>query len=171
MMKVWVLRLGHRVERDKRVTMHVFLTARAFGASGVVYCGQRDVELERRIEGVVGRWGGVFEVRFEGDWRGVVEGWRGVVCHLTMYGVNVDNCLSEVAGDGDVLVVVGSQKVPRGVFECVDFNVAVGGQPHSEVAALAVFLDRLFEGKELKRKFEGAKLEVVPKERGKEVKG
>ncbi|MEM2376537.1 MAG: tRNA (cytidine(56)-2'-O)-methyltransferase, partial [Sulfolobales archaeon] len=35
-MKVFVLRLGHRPLRDKRVTTHVALTARAFGANGFV---------------------------------------------------------------------------------------------------------------------------------------
>jgi tRNA (cytidine56-2'-O)-methyltransferase len=50
----------------------------------------------------------------------------------------------------------------------VDYNVAVGGQPHSEVAALAVFLDRLSGGEALKRDF-GGRLRVVPCERGKNV--
>ncbi|MCG7848715.1 MAG: tRNA (cytidine(56)-2'-O)-methyltransferase, partial [ANME-2 cluster archaeon] len=33
-MNIVVLRLGHRPERDQRVTTHVGLTARALGASG-----------------------------------------------------------------------------------------------------------------------------------------
>jgi tRNA (cytidine56-2'-O)-methyltransferase len=44
----------------------------------------------------------------------------------------------------------------------------VGNQPHSEVAALAVFLDRLFLGRELEGKFEGG-LKIVPQARGKQV--
>jgi len=50
----------------------------------------------------------------------------------------------------------------------VDFNVAVGNQPHSEVAALAVFLDRLTEGEGLRAQFDG-RLKVLPCERGKRV--
>ncbi|MCC6052717.1 MAG: tRNA (cytidine(56)-2'-O)-methyltransferase, partial [Desulfurococcaceae archaeon] len=36
MRKIYVLRYGHRPERDKRVTTHVALVARAFGASGFI---------------------------------------------------------------------------------------------------------------------------------------
>jgi tRNA (cytidine56-2'-O)-methyltransferase len=35
MRRITVLRLSHRVGRDERVTTHVGLTARAFGASGI----------------------------------------------------------------------------------------------------------------------------------------
>ncbi|HEX69064.1 MAG TPA: tRNA (cytidine(56)-2'-O)-methyltransferase, partial [Candidatus Bathyarchaeota archaeon] len=49
------------------------------------------------------------------------------------------------------------------------FNVAIGNQPHSECSSLAVFLDRLFEGKELEKEFENAKLKIIPQARGKKV--
>jgi len=169
--RICVLRLGHRLVRDERVTMHVFLTARAFSASGVIYSGEKDGDLEKRIRNVVARWGGSFEVNYERNWKKAIEKWKekGVVCHLTMYGINIDDCLDKIPKDKDLLVVVGSQKVLRPVFQLADFNIAIGNQPHSEVAALAVFLDRLTEGKGLKREFEGAKIKVVPQERGKKV--
>jgi len=50
-----------------------------------------------------------------------------------------------------------------------DFNVAVGNQPHSEISSLAIFLDRLYEGKELGMKFNQAKFNIVPQKRGKKV--
>jgi predicted SpoU family rRNA methylase len=34
---------------------------------------------------------------------------------------------------------------------------------------LAVFLDRYFEGKELSRKFKGAKVKIIPEKRGKKL--
>jgi predicted SpoU family rRNA methylase len=34
---VVILRIGHRPERDQRVTTHVGLTARALGAQGMVW--------------------------------------------------------------------------------------------------------------------------------------
>ena len=46
--------------------------------------------------------------------------------------------------------------------------MAVGNQPHSEVAALAVFLDRLFMGRELEEDYAGG-LKIVPSARGKQV--
>lgn len=169
--KVHVLRLGHRVERDKRVTTHIFLTARALSASEVIYSGQRDPDLEKRIQAVVERWGGPFKVSYEKNWKRVIENWkkRGIACHLTMYGININDCLDKIPKDKDVLVIVGSQKVPKDVFQMANFNIAIGNQPHSETAALALFLDRLFRGKGLKRKYKRAKIKVVPQERGKKV--
>jgi tRNA (cytidine56-2'-O)-methyltransferase len=45
----------------------------------------------------------------------------------------------------------------------------VTNQPHSEVAGLAVFLDRLFEGRELDREWEHAEKTVRPMATGKRV--
>jgi len=169
---VYVLRLGHRIKRDARITTHVALTARAFGADGVIYAGDRDAMLEKKVEDVVERWGGPFSIRYEADWRKFLREWRsrGVIVHLTMYGIPVDDCISEIPRDSDILVVVGSAKVPREVYELAHFNVAIGNQPHSEVAALAVFLDRLFGGEELKKRFLNAKMQIIPSKRGKEVR-
>jgi len=169
--EVYVLRLGHRRERDKRVTMHVFLTARALSASGVIYSGDKDEELEKRIQAVVDSWGGPFKVKYEENWKKIIEEWKkkGTVCHLTMYGINIDDCLHRVPRDRDLLVIVGSQKVQREIFQLADFNIAIGNQPHSEVAALALFLDKLFEGKAIKEDFKDAGIRVVPQERGKKV--
>jgi tRNA (cytidine56-2'-O)-methyltransferase len=48
--------------------------------------------------------------------------------------------------------------------------VAVGNQPHSEVAALAILLDRLGHGKALDQlEFPGGKIKVIPCARGKNV--
>jgi tRNA (cytidine56-2'-O)-methyltransferase len=93
---------------------------------------------------------------------------------LTAYGENIgaSSVLERIRACGkDVLVVVGSQKVPGEFFsESVsDFNVAVGNQPHSECASLAVFLDRFFEGKALKRSLRNARTRIVPQERGKKI--
>jgi len=45
----------------------------------------------------------------------------------------------------------------------------VTNQPHSEVAGLAVFLDRLFEGDELEREWTDADRRVLPEATGKTV--
>jgi tRNA (cytidine56-2'-O)-methyltransferase len=126
---------------------------------------------------VVENWGGSFDFEMEKPWKQVVRGWRdegGLVVHLTVYGENIET--SDVMKrigvmDKDVLVIVGSQKVPKDFFspEVSDFNVAVGNQPHSEVSSLAVFLDRFYEGEGLGTEFDRAKLKVVPREHGKKV--
>jgi len=120
-----VLRIGHRPFRDKRITTHVALVARAFGADKIFI-------------------------------------------DTTMYGLLLDDVIPEVRKHKDVLVVVGSEKVPAELFEMVDYNVAVGNQPHSEVAAVALFLDRYFEGKWLKKRFNG-KIRIFPSKSGKKV--
>jgi tRNA (cytidine56-2'-O)-methyltransferase len=102
------------------------------------------------------------------DWK--AEG--GLIVHLTAYGENVQtsDVLQRIRDSKkDLLVIVGSQKVPKEFFSerVSDFNVAVGNQPHSECAALAIFLDRFFEGKELTKKFRGAKIRIIPQKRGK----
>jgi len=171
--RVYVLRLGHRVGRDKRVSTHVGLVARAFGASGIIYSGDEDRDLIESIADVVRRWGGDgFEVSYNPSWRRVIEDWRamgGCVVHLTMYGIPVDEAMEAIRGCRDILVVVGSEKVPRDVYELSDYNVSIGSQPHSEVAALAVFLDRLFKGEELRLTYTDAKIIVIPSPRGKNV--
>ncbi|MEM3093651.1 MAG: tRNA (cytidine(56)-2'-O)-methyltransferase, partial [Candidatus Caldarchaeum sp.] len=68
-----------------------------------------------------------------------------------------------------LLVVVGGEKVEGGVFRLADFNVAITSQPHSEAAALAVFLDWLQEGRELERVYDDARILVEPSERGKKI--
>jgi tRNA (cytidine56-2'-O)-methyltransferase len=169
--EIRVLRLGHRIERDKRATMHIFLTARALSGLGVIYSGQKDAYLEKRIRDVVNQWGGPFEVKYERNWKKMLQNWKekGIICHLTMYGININEFLDQIPQDKPVLVIVGSQKVHKDVYQLADYNIAIGNQPHSEVAALAIFLDRLHKGKGLKNKFEKSKMRIVPQERGKEV--
>jgi len=166
---IYVLRLGHRKDRDKRITTHVALVARAFGADGIILSGERDESVIKSVKDVVARWGGPFDVVYRKDWRNVLREWSDkTIVHLTMYGVPVDDVIGKIRGK-DVLVVVGAEKVPREVYEMAHYNVAIGNQPHSEVAALALFLDRYFEGKELYKEFEDWHIKVVPQVRGKKV--
>jgi tRNA (cytidine56-2'-O)-methyltransferase len=166
MQEIWVLRLGHRPQRDKRVTTHVALTARALGARGVVV-STKDPDLEENIRDVVSRFGGEFEVRTGVGWRAFLRDFRGQIVHLTMYGIHIDDALSRI-GQGRVCVVVGAEKVPAEVYQMADVNLAVGNQPHSEVAALGILLDRITEGEGLRRDF-GGRMRILPMDGGKRV--
>ncbi len=172
--KIVVLRWGHR-DRDKRLTSHVALTARALGASGFILTDVSDKKVKATVEKVAEQWGGSFHFEMGKSWRQVVKEWRaknGVVVHLTAYGENIQtsDVLRRIKNAGkDLLVIVGSRKVPSEFFSVSDFNVAVGGQPHSECSSLAVFLDRFFEGRELSKEFEGAKIKIIPQINGKRV--
>jgi tRNA (cytidine56-2'-O)-methyltransferase len=161
-----VLRLGHRPTRDQRVTTHVALTARALGADEV-WVSTEDEGLEKTIESVVGRFGGKFRIKTGVDWRKAMKAWKGEIVHLTMYGESLSKALPTIRSM-KLMIVVGAEKVPREVYDLADRNVSVGNQPHSEVAALAIFLDRYSGGKKLERKFGGG-MTIVPNPRGKTV--
>jgi tRNA (cytidine56-2'-O)-methyltransferase len=166
-----VLRLGHRPGRDERMTSHVGLTARALGADRVVFAGSAD-DSRRTVEGVTERFGGPFRAEMSDSYRPLLREFEGPVVHLTMYGLpiqEVENEIRETHRTEPLLVVVGAEKVSFDVYEAADFNVAVTNQPHSEVASLAVFLDRIFQGTELDREWMDAERTVVPRERGKRV--
>jgi tRNA (cytidine56-2'-O)-methyltransferase len=175
--RVVVLRWGHRPQRDVRLTSHVALSARALGAAGFVLSEVADEKIKETIEKVCTAWGGDFTFEMGTKWRTTVRNWHadgGIVVHLTAYGENIQtsDVLARIsATEKPVLVVVGSQKVPREFYspEYSDFNVAVGNQPHSECAALAIFLDRFFMGESLGKPFEHAKLHIIPQEHGKKI--
>jgi tRNA (cytidine56-2'-O)-methyltransferase len=137
-----------------------------------------DVHIQETVTKIMGTWGGSFQFEMGTPWKKAIQRWRsqrGVVVHLTAYGENIQtsDVLERIkAQNRDVMLLVGSQKVPGEFYsnEVSDFNVAVGNQPHSECSALAIFLDRYFGGVELAQAFDKARIEIVPNQRGKEVK-
>ncbi len=165
---ITVLRIGHRPQRDKRITTHVALVARAFGADRIIIT-TKDEKIERSVRDIVERFGGNFEILSGIPLKRALKDFKGTIVHLTMYGLPVDEIIPKIPKVKDLMIIVGAEKVPREIYELADFNVAVGNQPHSEVAALAIFLDRFLGGKELRREFENAKMKVIPQERGKKV--
>ncbi len=160
-----VLRLGHRRKRDARVSTHCGLVARAFGADGIIFSGEKDEALLESIRKVNEKWGNGFKASYEKNWRKVIKEFDGKVVHLTMYGVDFREKIKELKKEKNILVVIGAEKVPAEVYELADFNLSVTNQPHSEIAALAVFLENLTG---LKKKFSG-KLEIIPSPKGKKV--
>jgi tRNA (cytidine56-2'-O)-methyltransferase len=174
---VVVLRWGHRPYRDIRLTTHTALTARALGASGFILADTEDKKIKENITKVVKNWGAPFFFEMGTPWRKAVEEWkqkRGIVVHLSAYGENIEtsDVLQRIKlSKKDILVIIGSQKVPEEFFsqKISDFNVAIGNQPHSECASLAVFLDRFFQGKELTKSFDKAKTLIIPQKRGKKI--
>ena len=173
-LEVTVLRLGHRLVRDERISTHIGLVSRAFGARSLVLTGADDHTVDS-IKRIGERWGGAFGVSYVSSWRELIKHWQGIVVHLTMYGEDLDVALKKIhkdlqsKGNNTLLLVVGAEKVPREIYSLAHYNVAIGNQPHSEVAALAVFLDRLFMGEELYNPFEKAKLRIKPSARAKKV--
>jgi len=166
-----VLRLGYRKGRDPRITTHLALVSRAFGASGFLLSGDTDDELFENLDSVSNRFGGSLDT---GHVKGmshlkqhVANG--GVAIHLTMYGQPYREAIPTIRRDKPLMVVVGGAKVPGDVYKLCQHNVAVGNQPHSEVAALALFLEAWFGDSGSEKKFENARLVIEGTNSGKIV--
>lgn len=165
--RVEVLRIGHRPGRDPRLTTHLALTARALGASAF-HLHPPDPDVARQIEDVNRRFGGAFRIEGVREWRSFMKSWPGTSVHLTMYGEDLDDILPRAKLTPPVLLVTGGAKVPSELYQLAGYNVAVTHQPHSEVAALALTLDRLL-GVPRGPAPEGAQIEILPSPRGKRV--
>jgi len=158
-----VLRLSHRAGRDPRISTHVALVARAFLADKIYYSGDKDDSFEKSVVDVVKNFGGNFEIEYVKNILKLIrekkeKNWK--IVHLTMYGEKIKKI------KGNVLVVVGGEKVQMEVYHEADYNFSVTNQPHSEVGALAVFLHELNDGKELDFKFDG-RIKIKPSKCGK----
>jgi tRNA (cytidine56-2'-O)-methyltransferase len=151
----------------------VALVGRAFKASGMLYTGDKDPILEDKIGDVNRRWGGDFKVCHIMDpirWIKEKRKESFKVIHLTMYGLPLNKVINDIRKYHKIILIVGSEKVDPIFFKISDYNIAVGNQPHSEVAAIAVFLDRYFEGGELDMEFTGGEYYIIPSERDKIVR-
>ena len=169
-MNIEVLRIGQRILRDDRVTTHVALVARAFGASKI-YMTEINPEIKDTINKINNTWGGKFEIEFISKWKNVIISKKNTskIIHLTMYGENINEIQKDIREENDILIVVGAEKVPREIYDYADYNVSVGNQPHSEISALGIVLDRIQNGKQFEKEFENSKRVIIPSKNGKNV--
>ena len=170
-MKIEVLRIGTRLVRDDRVTTHVTLVSRSFGASKI-YMYDANPEIKETISKVNKMWGGDFKVEIIENWKDIIklkkkESFK--IVHLTMYGENINTIQDELKKEEKILIIVGAEKVPRETYDMADYNVAIGNQPHSEISALAILLDRILQGQQLQKKYPGGEREIIPTKKGKNV--
>ncbi len=169
-MVIEVVRIGQRLVRDDRVTTHVALVARAFGCSKI-FMTEVNPEIRETLEKINKTWGGNFAVEFIDNWKSVVKKKKGEykIVHLTMYGESINDVDDQLRKEDNLLIVVGAEKVPREIYELADYNVGIGNQPHSEISALAILLDRIQKGEQFKNSFPGAKRKIIPTKKGKNV--
>ena len=127
--------------------------------------------LESSVKNVVSKFGNSFKIEHCKNPIKLLRSKKdSKIVHLTMYGVNVDKVIKKIRPTKNIIVIVGGEKVPSEFYKIADYNVAVTKQPHSEVAALAVFLHEYFKGKELTKRFKNAKMRVLESEKGKFLK-
>ena len=170
-MEIEVVRIGQRVVRDDRVTTHVALVARSFGANKI-YMNEVNSEIEKTISDINKTWGGNFQIEIISEWKQIIKERKNAgvkIVHLTMYGQNINNVEMKIRNEDKILIVVGAEKVPREIYEMADYNVAVGNQPHSEISALSVLLDRIHQGKQFELDFDNPERVIIPQEHGKNV--
>ncbi len=170
-MVIEVVRIGQRVVRDDRVTTHVALVARAFGANTILMT-EVNPEIKDTLKKINNTWGGDFSIEFIDNWKPVIKkkkenGFK--IVHLTMYGEKINELQSDLRKEENLVIVVGAGKVPREIYEFADYNVGIGSQPHSEISALAILLDRIQMGSQFNKVFPGAKRKIIPAKKGKTV--
>jgi tRNA (cytidine56-2'-O)-methyltransferase len=91
------------------------------------------------------------------------------IVHLSMYGEKINDIQSDLRKEENLLIVVGAEKVPREIYEYADYNIGIGSQPHSEISALAILLDRIQQGNQFNKVFPDAKRKIIPTKKGKTV--
>jgi len=172
MQEIIVIRLGERIIRDYRVNTHLGLVARALGCKELIFQGSEYKELRESVEKVNEHWGQGLKVRFSESIYGEAKKLKAkgfCIIHLTMYGKQITEKVKEIRKNKKICIILGGEKVPREYYELADYNISVANQPHSEIAALAIVLHEIFEGKELATKFKKGKIKIEPCEKGKKV--
>tara|TARA_B100001123_G_C15223133_1_gene992087 strand:+ start:763 stop:1347 length:585 start_codon:yes stop_codon:yes gene_type:complete len=174
---ITVLRLGYRIGRDPRINTHLGLVSRALGAQKFLVSGDKNYKMFDTINQVTKNFGGEFFTnhvespmnwirKFKSNENG---GLNGTVIHLTMYGEDYRKIVPKIPKDRPLAIIVGGAKVPASIYRMAHYNISVGNQPHSEVAALALVLDRLQNGKSVDQEFSNPKLKIIPDLEGKNV--
>jgi len=166
-----IVRIGQRLVRDDRVTTHVALVSRAFGAERI-FMTEVNPEIKYTLEQINKTWGGDFVLEFIDKWKTIVKNKKEEnfkIVHLTMYGESINDVQEKLQKEEKLLVVVGAEKVPREIYELADYNVGIGSQPHSEISALAILLDRIQKGVQFEKEFPNAKRKIIPTKNGKNV--
>ena len=126
-MVIEVVRIGQRVVRDDRVTTHVALVSRAFGAEKI-FMTEVNPEIKDTLEKINKTWGGNFMVEFIDKWKSIIkkkkeENFR--IVHLSMYGENINDVQEKLREEESGVYGVGANGSFRKLsFTGVDFTIS-----------------------------------------------
>ncbi|MGC8496118.1 MAG: hypothetical protein ACP5MX_02845 [Candidatus Micrarchaeia archaeon] len=138
-------------------------TARAFGASEIIFVSKPDPRLKRNISLLNSKWGGSFSVGFARDYAEVVKAKQSYkIIYLTRFGTPISKTIYAIKTYKNLLVVITTKEALAEILKIADFEVSLTTQPHSGSSALAVLLHMFYEGRELAMHFENAKYKIVP---------
>ncbi len=170
---IYVIRLSQRGYRDLRVTTHCCLVARAFGTQKIILDENQPREIQQTVQKITNTFGGTFDVEYTQSPAREIKRLKkegNTIVHLTMYGESPRKKMNELRKKKKgMVIVVGAHKVPAEIYHLADYNISITRQPHSEIAALGVFLHQLTQGKEETLEFEGARRKIIPQKKGKKV--
>ncbi|MEM0149397.1 MAG: hypothetical protein QXW10_00675 [Candidatus Micrarchaeaceae archaeon] len=143
-------------------SLNIAETARAFGASEIVFNGKPDASLKRKISLLNSKWGGKFSVLFISNYMEFIKtkaSYKKVL--LSRFGTPISKCIYTLRTYKNLLVIITMKEAQKSVSRIADFSVSITAQPHSGVSALAVFLHMFYEGRELAMHFENAKYKIA----------
>ena len=115
-----ILRLGHRLGRDQRISTHCGLVARAFGAQEIIYTGDKDESLLESVNKVAEKWGGPFSASYSESWKSVIKKYRKkkyVIIHLTVYGIPIQKSISKIRRKKNLLVIPVTEVKGKMVYD------------------------------------------------------
>ena len=170
-----VLRLGHRIIRDERITTHLALISRIFSVKKYLIAETEDKGLKINVNDLIDIWGGTLEIITSVNSKKYIKKFKkdgGFIVHLTMYGERItEKTIKNVKIQDKILIILGSKKVDRYFYENADLNLSIGNQPHSELSALTILLYEL-KDKDLDflyREFQNAKKKIIPSKKSKKI--
>ena len=144
------------------------LTARAVGASEIIFTGKKDAKMVRYVNNLEKTWGGRFKISFVKNYKEALDSaTKYMKVYLTRYGIPLQKLSYQLNTYKNIMLIVSSDKASSPTLhKLADFNVSITEQPHCGCAAIAIFLHDFYRGRELAMHFENARYRVVPKEHG-----
>ncbi len=149
-------------------SLDLCLTARAFGASEMMFTRRKDQRIMRYVGRIQKNWGGKFEVSFIRSYKEALKSaTKYKKVYLTRYGIPLNKLTYVLNTYKNIMLIVSSKEAPQKVLDdLADFNVSITEQPHCSVASIAIFLHDFYRGREFAMHFENAKYKIAPKEHG-----
>jgi len=149
-------------------SLDLCLTARALGASEIIFTREKEPKIIRHMNGLEKKWGGKFNVTFVKSYKKVLKdatNYKKV--YLTRYGMPINKLTYVLNTYKNIMLIVSFTEAPSKMLDILtDFNVSITEQPHCSIASIAIFLHDFYRGRELAMHFENAKYKVIPKEHG-----
>ena len=149
-------------------SLDLCLTARALGASEVIFTRKKEPKIIRYVNRLEKNWGGKFNVSFVKSYKNALAGTTNYVkVYLTRYGTPLNKLAYTLNTYKNIMLIVSYTEAQSKLLDgLADFNVSISDQQHCSIASIAIFLHDFYRGRELAMHFENAKYKIIPNEHG-----